>query len=208
MLIRARRRLAGSFGGSFVLFLVAAAISGCGSGRQSETQQLDEYFKNNPKAKRETLAKFAGHVSIDGQAPPKDKKLFVVLNDPDHPVRPSKQPPAHFASCDAEGNFEFTTYLKGDGVPVGKYVVTFVELHTPKSGQGPHSMGMPSFTTKFVGPDELKNLYSDPVKNKAESTFLVDVQSGKSDYDFNLAVAGKDGGPPSEYAVTTLSSGG
>jgi hypothetical protein len=207
MVFRGRRRLAWFSGGFLVLFLAAAAISGCGSGRQSETQQLDEYFKNNPKAKKETLAKFAGHVSIDGQSPAKDKKLFVILTDPDHPVRPSKQPPAHFAACDAEGNFEFTTYLKGDGVPVGKYVVTFVELHTPKAGPGPHPMGMPSFATKYVGPDDLKNLYSDPEKNKADSTYLVDVKSAKSDYDFSLAVAGKDGGPPSDYAVTTLTSG-
>ena len=28
-------------------------------------------------------------------------------------------------------------------------------------------MGMPSFTKKYVGPDDLKNLYSDPAKNKA-----------------------------------------
>ncbi len=208
MVFRARRRLPWLSGGFLVLFLAAAGISGCGSGRQSETQQLDEYFKNNPKAKRETLAKLAGHVSVDGQPPAKGKKLFVILNDPDHLERPSKQPPAHFAACDEEGNFVFTTYLKGDGVPVGKYVLTFVQLHEPKAGQGPHSMGMPSFTKKYVGPDDLKNLYSDPQKNKSESTYLVDVQQpGKSDYDFNLAVAGKDGGQPSDYAVTTLSAG-
>ena len=188
-----------------LIFLAVLALQGCGSGRQSESQALDEYFKNNPKAKREALAKFAGHVSIDGQPPAKDTKLFVILNDPDHPQRPSKEPPAHFTSCDAEGNFEFTTYMKGDGVAVGKYVVTFVELHTPKGGAGPHPMGAPTFTRKYVGPDDLKNLYSDPQKNKGESTFLVDIQPpGKSDYDFNLSVAGKDGGQPSEYAVTKL----
>ena len=124
-----------------MLFLATAAISGCGSGRQSETQQLDEYFKQNPKAKRETLAKFAGHVSVDGHPPAKDKKLFVVLNDPDHLERPSKQPPAHFAACDEEGNFVFTTYLKGDGVPVGKYVLTFVQLHSRRPGRGPTRWG-------------------------------------------------------------------
>jgi hypothetical protein len=207
MVLRGRRRLAGSVHGTAFLFVIAAICSGCPSGRPSETQQLDEYFKQNPKAKRETVAKFSGHVSVDGQPPAKDKKLFVILNDPDHLERPSKQPPAHFAACDAEGNFEFTTYLKGDGAPVGKYVLTFVQLHTPKAGSGPHPMGMPNFTKKYVGPDDLKNLYSDPEKNKADSTLLVDVKSGKSDYDFNLAVAGKDGGQPSDYAVTTLSAG-
>ncbi len=192
---------------SFLMLVLAIVLSGCPGGRQSEQQSLDEYFKNNPKAKRETLAKFAGRVSVDGQPPGKDQKLFVILNDPDHLVQPSKQPPAHFVACDEEGNFAFTTYLKDDGVPVGKYVVTFVQLHTPKAGQGPHPMGAPNITKRYVGPDGLKNLYSDPVKNKADAAFQVDVQPpGKSDYDFNLAVAGKDGGQPGEYAVSTLTS--
>ncbi len=205
MLIGARRRLAWLVGGCLALLLAVIVVPGCGSGRQSESQALDEYFKNNPKSKRESVAKFAGRVSVDGQPPAKDTKLFVILNDPDHPQRPDKEPPAHFTPCDAEGNFEFTTYLKGDGVAVGKYVVTFVELHTPKAQSGPHPMGAPNFTKKYVGPDGLKNLYSDPQKNKGEATFLVDIQPpGKTDYDFNLSVAGKDGGQPSEYAVTRL----
>src|SRR5579871_4981255 len=82
MLIKARRRLAWLVGTSLVLLLVG--VSGCGGGRQSEQQSLDEWFKNNPKAKRDTLAKFAGRVTVDGQPPAKDQKLFVILNDPDH----------------------------------------------------------------------------------------------------------------------------
>ncbi len=101
MLIRPRRRLAWLVGGSLVLLLFGVGVSGCGGGgRQSEQQSLDEYFKQNPKAKRDTLAKFAGRVSVDGQPPAKDQKLFVILNDPDHLVQPNKQPPAHFAACD------------------------------------------------------------------------------------------------------------
>jgi hypothetical protein len=56
----------------------------------------------------------------------------------------------------------------------------------------------------FAGPDELKNLYNDPEKNKNDAAFLVDVQPpGRTDYQFDLSVAGKD--PvikPGPHAVT------
>jgi hypothetical protein len=186
-----------------VVSLVAASVfSGCtGSSqgpRQDELQQAAKGGKQTP------AAKVAGHVSIDGQHPDKDTKLFVILNDPAH-LEVSKEGPKYFTSCDAEGNFSFTTYLKGDGAPVGKYVVTFAQLHTAKSS-GPHGMGRGMISRDYVGPDGLKNLYSDPEKNKDEKEFNIEVaEPGKSDYEFNLSIAGKDSASAGQYAVRRLS---
>jgi|HubBroStandDraft_6_1064221.scaffolds.fasta_scaffold77633_1 hypothetical protein len=185
-----------------VLSLVAASVfSGCtGSSHGAREDELQQAAKG---AKQKPVAKVAGHVSIDGQPPDKDTKLFVILNDPAHLAIP-KEGPAYLASCDPDGNFTFTSYLHGDGVPPGKYVVTFAQLHVPKTG-GPRSMGR-MIAREYVGPDGLKNLYSDPEKNKNEKDFNIEVaEPGKSDYEFNLSIAGKDGVNPGQYAVRRLS---
>ncbi len=41
---------------SFLMLVLAIVLSGCTGGRQSESQALDEYFKNNPKSNRESVA--------------------------------------------------------------------------------------------------------------------------------------------------------
>lgn len=189
--------------GFVVVSLVSASVFlGCTGGshgsRQDELQQAAKGFKQAP------VAKLAGHVSIDGQPPEKGTTLFVILNDPQHLALP-KTGPAHVATCDAEGNFTFTSYLKGDGAPLGKYVVTFVQLHLPPT-TGRHPMGHGSFTREYVGPDGMKNLYNDPEKNKNEKDFNIEVvEPGKTDYEFNLSVAGKSGLSPAQYAVKRLS---
>jgi hypothetical protein len=54
------------------------------------------------------------------------------------------------AFTDADGQFKFSTYEQGDGVPDGEYLVTFMW------GQlNPMSM-------QYGGPDKLKNRYNDP----------------------------------------------
>ncbi len=182
-------------------FFAAAALEGCG-GRPSEQQAVDEFFKNNSKSKQEAVARFAGRVTVDGLPPSRQlSRLFVILSDPQKLEKP-KDGSIRFASCDEQGNFEFTTYVKGDGVPYGKYVVTFVQLHKPTRA-GQRGVG---FIQEFVGPDNLKNLYNDPQKNRNEKDFAVEVQSpGRTDYEFALSVAGKDPVPaPSEYAVTRV----
>jgi len=184
---------------------VAVVLEGC-SGRPTEQQAVDEFFKNNPKsqAQRQDVVKFVGQVTVDGLAPPRDRsRLFVILNDPQKLEKPGRDGPTRlFTSCDEKGNFEFTTYAKGDGVPCGKYVVTFAQLRR-SSKNGSRGGGL---IQVFEGPDELKNLYNDPQKNRNEKEFAVEVQSpGKTDYEFGLSVAGKDPVPaPSEYAVTRV----
>jgi hypothetical protein len=187
--------------------LAAAASQGCGSGKGTEEQVLDQFFKES-KMKRETVAKFAGHVTIDGQPPSRDVRLFVILNNAENFQKSGKTAPLH-APCDAQGNFAFTTYVTGDGVPTGKYVVTFAALHHSvgsAGGAGGRRGRTPGLMQQFVGPDELKNLYNDPEKNKNEAAFQVEVADpGRTDYEFSLSIAGKDPVPsPGQYAVTSI----
>jgi len=168
--------------------LVAAAfVEGCGT--QSAQQALDRQFQEHPEFKKLTLAKFSGHVTVDGQSPSQDNQLFVILNDPAHLEEAAHgKTPKLFASCDAEGKFSFSTYIAGDGVVAGKYVVTFVELRRPVKSVRPAMSQL-----IFVPPDELKNLYNDPNANAKEDRFNLDLQPpGKNDYEFDLAVAGRD----------------
>jgi|HubBroStandDraft_6_1064221.scaffolds.fasta_scaffold07090_5 hypothetical protein len=187
-----------------VLLLAAAALEGCNR-MPSEEQSVDRFFEANPRIKRVPVAKFAGRVSVDGQLPAQGTRLYVILSDSEHLEKPSTNPPKCATFCDADGKFEFTTYLTGDGVPYGKYVVTFAELHLQR-GRGRTSVGATRSLQEYIGPDELKNLYNDPEKNKNDRAFLVDVEPpGRTDYEFNLSVAGKE--PvltPGEYAVTTM----
>jgi len=166
-------------------------VAGCG-GTQTAEQALDRQFQQHPEFKKSTLAKFSGRVTVDGKPPSKDAqlkdaRLFVILNDPEHLEEAAhSKAPKLFALCDPEGKFSFRTYLAGDGVVAGKYVVTFVALHPPaKSGR--RVMG----GALFSPPDELKNLYNDPDQNVKDEKFKLDLQSpGKGDYEFDLSVAG------------------
>ncbi len=180
--------------------VLAAAASGCTGQKKTAQDAVDQYFKSAPGAKRATLARFAGHVAIDGLPPEKggDYKLFILLNDPQHP---QKLPMPYMAVAD-DGSFDFMTYLAGDGVPVGKYVVEFVHLHLPRQ-RGRQGFGV---ARTYVGPDKLKNLYNDPEKNLKDRDFLVEVtEPGRDDYQFNLSVAGKDPvTTPGKYAATVV----
>ena len=55
------------------------------------------------------------------------------FNNPDHFEKPGKGFPKYVAKCDAEGNFAFTTYVTGDGVPPGKILATFVEFRAQQT---------------------------------------------------------------------------
>lgn len=176
---------------------------------QTEEEAVNAYYKNNqgPQATRVPVAKLAGRVSVDGQPPAQDSHLFAVLYDAQHLEKPGDAPRV-MTQCDAEGNFTFTTYVTGDGVPYGKYVVTFVELRRLTRAPGRGLGARAGRQQEFAGPDELKNLYNDPAKNKDNPTFVVSVEApGRADYEFNLTVAGKE--PVSkagEYAVTRIKS--
>ena len=174
------------------------AVAGCGPKTPLAKQRLDREFKENPEFhKPEPVAKFAGRVTVDGQPPRRDCKLFVILNDPDH-VDDAVQggSPRLYAVCDVDGNFAFTTNEPRDGVAPGKYTVTFVELHPLLVGlQGGH-LRVPIVLgnrPSYGQPDELRNLYSDPERNGRSERFNLDLQSpGRADYRFDLIISGKE----------------
>ncbi len=186
-----RRRPGHSLAWVLLPLVAAAAISGCNQASSTRQDQLEQTAKLPNKM---SVAKFAGHVTIDGQAPSPDAgTVFVILTDPQHVVPGGKAQTA----CDDQGNFAFTTYVQGDGAPTGKYVVTFVQLKPDTGGSnargGGRRMGGLSMTRDYGGEDGLKNLYNDPDKNKDNPKFNVEITDpGKTDYDFNLEVAGKE----------------
>jgi hypothetical protein len=170
---------------------------------------VERQYAENPRLQRVETAKFSGQVLIDGQPPPTGTALWVFLNDPKHLDAISNQhPPDLRMRCDDMGKFSFTTLYKGDGVPAGKYLVTFVCLHLDRprfkqGGGGARSMGPAEDSS---GTDELHNLYNDPEKNAKSPELNLDLTPpGKDDYEFNLSVAGKEEGTPGPHAVTKVS---
>jgi hypothetical protein len=156
---------------------LAIVGEGCGSGTQTAQQRLEQQYTDNPQLKRDSPAKFAGTVTVDGQPPEKGSLIVVMLNDPKKPTRRNKR--GLYAICTPEGTFEFSTFLKGDGADPGSYIVTFAKLHQ-RGRRG------------YFPPDELKNLYNDPDKNTEKPEFHVELTPpGKTDYTFDLKVAGE-----------------
>ena len=185
---------------------VAAALAGCGP--KSSEERFNAAAKETGFQKA-ALGKFAGHVLIDGQPPAveKGKKLFVVLIPADHLDRAAqKSPPPLSTSCAADGSFDFTTYLDHDGVPVGKYVVTFAKFGPISTPGGNFRPGMGGNVRRYGGADSLKGLYNDPDQNQKDEKFVINVESpGKTNYEFDLAVAGKERPNPGPHAVKTIS---
>lgn len=180
--------------------LLSLFFQGCGSGEQSAQQALNKAFADNPQAQRVQVCKFEGTVTVDGYPPDQSKsKLLIILNDPDKPQDPKKNPTL-LTGVDDEGHFAFSTYDAHDGVSSGKYIVTFVKLHK----KGKFQIRRRDMTLEQ--PDDLKNLYSDPDKNKDIPEFNVDITPpGKTDWKFDLVVEGKDPvAKPGPHAVLRI----
>jgi hypothetical protein len=124
-------------GRSFVamaLVLVTLMLPACGKGRK-------------------TVYPVRGRILVDGKpAPDAVVKFHPTFEDPDR-VMP-------FGQAGAEGNFVISSYVNGDGAPVGEYILTFEWRE--RSGL---------LKDNFEGPDRLKGRYYDPKK----STFRVTV---------------------------------
>jgi len=149
----------------------------------SENEALQKSLEVNGGTQA-NVVKFAGTVTVDNQPPAVDRRnpLFVFAYDPKNPPKGRQLP--FSTRCDKNGHFAFNTYGTGDGLPVGSYVVLFAQ-------------------PKTEGGDGLKNLYNDPDKNAKEERFQINLtSSGKTDWTFDLAVAGKDPvTTPGEHAV-------
>jgi hypothetical protein len=167
--------------GLALLVLLALHAAGC-SHTQSESEALKKSLEVNGRSE-ETVVKFSGTVTIDGQPPTVDRRspFFVFAYDPKNPPKGRQTP--FTAHCDKSGHFAFNTYGTGDGLPAGSYVVLFAQ---PKAGV-----------------DELKNLYNDPDVNAKEERFQINLTPpGKTDWSFDLAVTGKDPNPsPGPHTV-------
>jgi hypothetical protein len=174
--------------------LFALTIAGCG--RESADKALDRALLESNKT-RDATAKFAGKVTIDGQKPTlqRGQSLVVILYDPQKPP-PNRQILPRSARCRPDGSFAFNTYGTDDGAPVGNYIVLFAVLKAAQGG--------------FRGPDRLMNLYNDPDKNDKIPEYHLDLKApGKTDWSFDLAVAGKDPvTTPGPHAATGIVKGG
>jgi hypothetical protein len=169
----------------WLVLLVLAAAAGC-SGRQSTEARIQKAL-DGAGVKSSRLYPLAGTVTIDGLPPASKawKSLVAVLYDPQKP----DETPA-FALVRDDGHFHFTE----DGVEPGHYVLAFAVLKRNRR--------------TFIGPDRLNNLYNDPdVNAKTHPEFVIDHDKpGKTDYEFNLEVAGKDPvKSPGPHAVTQAS---
>ncbi len=175
--------------------IVTVGLSGCPSG-QSPDAAVDTALKNAGMT-RDKVYPLAGKITIDGQTPTREKPgdvLIVMLNDPKKmDVPPMARPKA---MADAEGKFSFTTYSKDDGVKEGKYVITIAILHR-RGKKG------------YLGPDGLKNRFNDPDKNANSPEFAIDHKApGKSNYEFNLEMAGKEPGVAGPNSLTAITDKG
>jgi hypothetical protein len=158
--------------GSLLGLLLLSLIAGGCNHTPSENEALKKSLEVNGRSEQ-AVVKFSGTVTIDGQPPTIDRRnpLFVFAYDPKNPPKGRQLP--FSTRCDKNGHFEFNTYSTGDGLPAGSYVVLFAQ---PNGGG-----------------DALKNLYNDPDQNAKEDRFQINLTSpGKTDWAFDLAVAGKD----------------
>jgi hypothetical protein len=169
---------------------VLAAMACVGCGPKSGEQRMDEVLSATGQQKDRVLP-LAGHVTIDGGAAPVNKRtrFVVLLYDLAKPQAIPEKWPHVFV--EPNGDFQFSHYGIGDGVPPGNYVFVFAVL-TDRKKKG------------LVGPDQLKNLYNDPEKNEKKPGFKIDHNGPKKDYSFDLAVAGQEEGTTGPKSVTLL----
>ena len=131
----------------FGLVAGTALLSFAGCGRPQNAQQRLGGAMNEAGIPRAAVFPFAGTVTVDGEAPPEEGTVIVMLNDVSKPqASPSDR---MFVACDSKGEFAFSTYMRGDGVPEGSYVVTVAQLKQTRD-------------RRFTGTDRFRNIYSDP----------------------------------------------
>jgi hypothetical protein len=170
--------------------LAVAGIGGCGG--SSAQKRVDDLLKESGQSRGEVYP-LAGRITIDGETPQAggfgQPHLVVLLFDQSKLDGSAK--PVRKAVCDPKGEFVFSTYDEGDGVPPGKYVLAFVELRFERR-------------KGYLGKDGLKNLYNDPEANSKVEDFVIDHHAGKKDYVFNLQLAGREQASPGPKAVTKI----
>ena len=163
-----------------VLGCCLLAAEGCGSS-MSPTQRVEKELSVIGLGRHE-LYPFAGKVLVDGLPPqsktPDQTVVVVLFNRAQPDLRVASRP---HANCNKQGEFWFSTYSPKDGLESGEYVVAIAQLSLQERGHN------------LLGPDGFQNLYNDPDKNEKEPEFAVKhVSPGKSDYVFDLKLAGRE----------------
>jgi hypothetical protein len=169
---------------------IAAACACClvaaGCTKQQSTANRIKQAAESSGIKPLTVFPLAGTVTVDNQPPAlKSKKwvLVVMAYDASKPDQPASN--QLYVSARADGSFDF-----GDGLPPGKYVMLFAQLQKNKKRGA-------------AGPDALKNLYNDPDVNAKKGDFTINHQEpGKTNYEFNLNVAGETA--PAQHGPNAL----
>jgi len=118
---------------------------------------------------------------VDGIATP---NLFLRLV-PVEDTAPSPENPQTFTT--ETGEFAFSTYLQGDGVPLGKYHLLVEQLNS----QG---------EDVWSGPDGLKNLFNQ-LDHPVDTLDVADSMDG---LEIDLEVNGKPARREPKYGVTQL----
>jgi hypothetical protein len=136
-----------------------------------------------------TVYPLAGTVTVDHAAPTfKSRRELIVVMAYDTAKSDKPVTENAFVTVLTDGSFAFPD----GGLPPGKYVMLFAQLQLNKR-EGWH------------GPDALKNLYNDPDVNSKKAEFLIEHQApGKTDYVFDLSVAGQTAAQPGPKALVHL----
>jgi hypothetical protein len=152
--------------------LILTLSFGC-EGRQSTAERLEKAYKSagmDPV----TVYPLGGKITVDN-LPPEAKsgtsRFVVIAYDDSKPDAKAKGNARAFIKPD--GSFELPP------LPAGTYVMLFAQLgYNSRLG--------------FLGSDGLENLYNDPDVNSRKPDFVIHHQApGKTDYTFNLSVAGE-----------------
>ena len=135
------------------LILAVALFAGCGSGESADVR-LKAMYKGDLK----TVVPVGGSVTVDGQ-PGTDVVAYLHSSKGGLPINTSL--------TDEEGNFSWSTYVPGDGLPPGDYKVTFKRFVNAR---------------KEKGDDLLKGRYSNPMSSKFELKVKEDEGEMTADY--------------------------
>ncbi len=182
-------RLFSPFGSIVTILAVCACAGAVGCSKQTSTADRIKQAAEESGIKPTTVYPLAGSVTVDSQAAAlKSRKWSVVVMACDA-SKPDAPAAGTYVPVKSDGTFEFPD----GGIPAGKYVLVFAALQRNKR-------------KGWVGPDALNNLYNDPTVNAKKEQFNIDHQApGKTNYSFNLSVAGEAPQKPGPKALTHIS---
>jgi hypothetical protein len=175
MSVTGRIPIVASFTQFGALSATCVIVLAAGCNGQPSTAERVKKAREEAHMTSVTLFPLAGRVTLDNQPPSLKSKraaLAVVAYDASKPTASAAEQP--FVTARPDGSFEFPD----GGLPPGKYVMLFAVLERKKKNAR--------------GGDELKNLYNDPDINGKKPEFTINHEApGKTDYAFNLIVAGE-----------------